>query len=122
MAEQLKHRHHAVAILEAEESFNSGTISQAIIDAMRVDPSFGFADAEMILRENDTNTYLVAVPTRFAPPDLMVKTLSHEPRDYFLWVCLHGCQEAREKLASIGTATAEDNLQNLRHAGLLMVR
>ncbi len=122
MAESLKRSHHETAILEAEKSFNTIVISTAIIDAMRVDPTFCLAQAETILRDNDTNTYLVAVPTQFAPPDLTVKSLSQEPRDYFLWVCLHGCEEAREKLASIGTATADDNLQNLRYAGLLTVR
>lgn len=107
------------AILEAERSFNAGTISVTLVDIMKNDPTFSFADAEMILRNYNTNTYLVAVPTIHVPPGLRVLGLDHDPRDFFLWVCLHGYQEAVEKLCSVGVRSFDDNLQNLRSTGLL---
>lgn len=107
------------AIIEAERSFNAGTISITLVDIMKNDPTFSFAEAELILRNYNTNTYLVAVPTIHAPPGLRVLGLDHDPREFFLWVCLHGYHEAVEKLCSVGVRSFDDNLQNLRATGLL---
>lgn len=114
--------HSAQSLLDADSTFNAGTISVAIVDIMKIDRKFTFADAEAILREYNSNTYLVAVPKIHTPPGLYVLGLDHGPRDFFMWVCLHGYEEAVQKLLAVGVRSFEENIQNLRVTGYLVRR
>lgn len=114
--------HSAKSLIDADATFDAGTISVAIIDIMKIDRKFTFADAEMILREYNSNTYLIAVPKIHTPPGLHVFGLDHGPRDFFMWVCLHGYEEAVQKLHAVGVRSFEDNIENLRETGFLTRR
>ncbi len=122
MAYVYTREHSAKSLIDADRTFDAGTISVAIVDIMKIDRKFTFADAEAILREYNSNTYLVAVPKLHAPPGLYVLGTDHAPRDFFMWVCLHGYEEATQKLRAVGVRSFDENIENLRVTGFLTRR
>ena len=106
---------------EADATRNLGYLSQTLVDMMRADPAVTFAVAEKRLREIGSNTYLVALPTRFAAAQLEVRhPVTGDAADHFLWVCMHGIDEAIQTYRTHGIPSTNANLEALSTCGVLV--
>jgi hypothetical protein len=105
---------------EADRSWNTATISIAMVEMMQQDKTLTFADFEAALREIGSSTFLIARPIRMLPNGMRAANLNNEPTTHFLWVCLHGEEERDQELANIDT-TSYGNEEALKACGLLML-
>jgi hypothetical protein len=106
---------------EADTSFDVGYIGQVLSDMLREYPAVTFAVAEKRLREINSTTYLVAVPLRLCSPQLdVMHPVTGERANHFLWICLHGEQEALQTYQRCGIANAVANLEALASCGVLV--
>lgn len=109
------------AIKQADPYKNAMAFGQAVAD---LDKHFGFHSIrhmEVILREMDSDTYLLAVPFTSEVEDFTSKLYHSGDHEYpyYLWICVNGWEEAQEKMEEIETNPGL-NLQDLEQTGMLV--
>lgn len=105
----------------ADSSFNAGTISEAILKLLQANPGLTLDKIEERFRAIGAKTHLTARPAKIAPTDLCVfDIVKNKPAKFWLWICLHGEDEARDILAEDGTEVA-GNSANLKETGFLVI-
>jgi hypothetical protein len=119
--EAVKHTDLDRRLILADQSWDAGTIAMTLMDIMVANPNETFATLESRMRQLNCKAHLIAVPASQAPKGVMVVGGDGKPRDFWLWVCLHGRIEAKQKLREIGVDSFHSNRQHLEHTGVLAV-
>jgi hypothetical protein len=99
-------------------------VSQASIEISSLFKTHPFMEMEKILREIHSDTYLIAVPLIGDMAGEFSTMLPHsqdKEYPYYLWICVNGEGEAREKLLEVETNPAR-NMVDLGNTGLLVPR
>jgi hypothetical protein len=108
IAEYRDHQAYGMVIVEVCKFMGSNPIPQI----------------EALLREMESNTYLIAIPPspeilkHFA---LKMPHSGDEEYPYQLWIGVNGYEEAEAMMREVGT-TPEQNMINLGRTGILMLR
>lgn len=102
---------------------NAMVFGQAVIE---VSKQFGFhplAQIEELLREMQSDTYLLAVPFTSEMSDFTAKLPHSGAEEYpnYLWICVNGSEEAEEKMLEIET-TSDQNVRDLVKTGVLVAK
>ncbi len=103
---------------------NAMVISQAAVEFSKSFHENPFVEMEKILRESNSDTYLIAVPFDSEMATKFSAKLPHsgsKEYPYYLWVGVNGLSEAQEKMNEIET-NPEINLRDLKNTGLLAPR
>ncbi|MGZ3722958.1 MAG: hypothetical protein ACXVA9_08520 [Bdellovibrionales bacterium] len=116
-----------LAMLVASQRPDALTASQIMVDLIKIYPFVDFCDFENSLRRINSPMFLVAIPARFAPQGLYVAFPSQdgkvEPKGHYVWVGVHGPEEARQTMAIHGINSETENLKLLKEdTGVLMRR
>lgn len=108
---------------EADKSWNTMTITAAVLSMIAVNPALTLADFERQLREDESETYLIALPLQLLPIGMRAAGCKDplQDMDGYLWVCLHGEPEAKKVLSKCN-GTAQNNLRALETCGILCVK
>lgn len=108
------------ALLNGRRS--SAMITTAIVYIRRKNPKLGsLRYLEGRLRALHSSSYLLAVPARFAPANVVPRMLDTDrPAKYFLWISVNGEQEAEVHAEQFGI-DREQNLDWLEETGVLMI-
>lgn len=99
-------------------------VGQAAADISKLFNMHPLVEMERILREIQSNTYLIAVPLVGATADNFSSQLPHSgdhEYPFYLFPCLKGLPQAQEKMAEVET-NQERNLVDLGNTGLLVAR
>lgn len=78
-----------------------------------------FAIMEEVLREQHSNTYLIARHISDFPPEFTISLPGEDEKQYTVWICVNVKGEADALLAQIGS-THEENKQLLKECGFLI--
>ena len=109
-------------LVRLEPYRNAAVWSQGFIDIMKQYPFVDFYMLEGRLRKLNSNAFLIAAPTEFAPQDMCARALFGIPEGnlkYFLWVSVNGRSEMQSQLEKFKIQNEEINLENLKKTGLL---
>jgi len=106
-------------LIEADKSWNAGTIVECIVEIMRENPRTTMLDIEMALRSIGSKaTYLVAWPRAQIPFGVRpINIIDGTPAEYGLWICVNGESDMLATLQQFGLTIAQ-NLDALRHTGI----
>ena len=100
--------------------------SQIMLDLIKIYPFVDFSEFEKSLRRIDSPMFLVAIPESFAPQGFFAAFPSVEgkpdPKGHYLWVGVHGQDEARETMAIHGIKSEAENLKLLKEDTGVLVR
>jgi hypothetical protein len=106
----------------ADRSRNVGVISRVLMSFREADPNLTWDVAERKLREWGSKTHLIAKPASTCPSEFEVRDpVSGEPAAFYLWVCLHGAEEALATMQQCDIDTFEANLANLKTCGVMVL-
>jgi len=110
---------------EADKTWNSGILSQTIIELINEYPELNLLDIEDELRKFSRTTYLVAWPKDQCSfiingRNVFPRNIKLEPVDYALWVCVNGPNDMIETVERFGL-TIKQNREALRMAGFNMM-
>lgn len=101
----------------ADRSFNAMVIGGALFKLVRY--GWSMADCEGMLRELESNTYLVAWHRSKMPGYMKLRNPYGGACEYAVWICLFGRQERDENLRGFDIAGIEENLDHLKKAGFV---
>lgn len=110
------------AMRGALTSDNVIAISMVMMKSMEEDQALTFADFEKSLRRINSEIYLLALPVQAIPMTARIRPFdvrTHRPSKYWLWIELHGRDNARDVLADHDVPAA-GNLDRLTETGLLL--
>lgn len=102
-------------IAEADKSFNSATIAHVLLKLVKY--GFTLADCERMLRDLESQTYLVAWNWTVMPKGFRPTNIYGNKCDDAVWICLHGADERDAELLNFGLANQDANLKALKTAG-----
>lgn len=101
----------------ADRSFNAVVIGGALHRLARL--GWSLAECEGMLRDLQSNTYLVAWHKDKMPPYMQARTVYGSKCDYAVWICLYGSEERDQTIRRFGLSGIEDNLKHLAKAGFV---
>jgi hypothetical protein len=117
----IEHPEYDERVKLAVESDDVGVITMTFIEMIKEGLAKDFCQFERDLRRLDLLVHLIAVPRALRPHGVGVKGLDGQDAPFSLWVCLHGRGEAVQKLLEIGVKSFDQNLLNLKQAGVLRI-
>ena len=112
-------------LVELEPARHAMVWTEGVVGLIRKYPFVDFYLLENRLRRLGARTFLIAAPMTSTEANYCSRSLTRIPSGdlkYYLWVEVNGPGAAELKMREFGIESPEQNLENLKQTGLLVIR